>query len=349
MKRIQTLLLLMLLLALALPVCGAYALEDDSGAMAKQLQAKATYDSSLYVCRSTSTTVDSGTLGICYWEGNSWPKSWRTSNSKVVRIVGCEDNWVRLEYLKPGKAKVTVKLQNGKRYNISVKVVDPYAPTRVETRIDGFGLDGDQRFVKSITVRVGDGFWIHGTVYHNNETENVSQKVTFKTSSKRVARITEVYEEYGDAYVQCNRTGSATVTVTANNGKKAKLAIKVVKNKVDNINPRPGRATIKSRYAEQPGAILKSVEFKDANTLVIEYYIINGSNKRRKINIDEITLMDEAKNEEIFWTREIKPVYGVPAYGCKVLKITTHYFEWVQDYDLVRNRYSFSCYDECWW
>ena len=106
-----------------------------------------------------------------------------------------------------GSTKITVKTYNRKKATCTVTVINPYAPT---------GIKLDKK--STIKLTVGE------TIQLNAELTPATAIDTIKwTTSKASVATVE------DGLVTAVKKGSATITVTTSNGKKAKVKIKVVK------------------------------------------------------------------------------------------------------------------------
>jgi len=106
-----------------------------------------------------------------------------------------------------GSTKITVKTYNRKKATCTITVINPYAPT---------GIKLDKK--STIKLTVGE------TIQLNAELTPATAIDTIKwTTSKASVATVE------DGLVTAVKKGSATITVTTSNGKKAKVKIKVVK------------------------------------------------------------------------------------------------------------------------
>ncbi len=147
---------------------------------------------------------DTLTLDVIYSPRDSFsPVSWSSSNKKVVSID--EDGF--MEALKEGSATITVRTENGKKDTLKLKVVDPYKPTKVELDASG-----------TIILAVGDELQLDAIVYP----ETAETTLEWDCSSSRCT-VDE------DGFVTAIRTGTATITVETENGKKDSVSIRVVK------------------------------------------------------------------------------------------------------------------------
>ena len=131
--------------------------------------------------------------------------TWSTSKAKVATV---KDGVVTP--VAEGSAKITAK--SGKvKATITIKVVDPNKPAAVT--LDKTG---------TMTLKVGDTLNLTATL----SPVTATRQLTWKTSSAKVATVT--VDANQNAVVRAVKKGSATITVTTHNSKKATLKIKVV-------------------------------------------------------------------------------------------------------------------------
>ncbi len=137
-------------------------------------------------------------------ENAEFSLTWKTSNGRVATV---ENGQVR--GVSEGSVRITATTNNGKSASVTVKVVDPYKPTKVT-------LD------KTGTVQLNLGETLKLTPSLTPATAQADY--TWKTSSAKVATVSGgVVTPVGE--------GTATITVTAIRGKlkkTAKVKIKVV-------------------------------------------------------------------------------------------------------------------------
>jgi hypothetical protein len=137
---------------------------------------------------------------VTYSKGDSI-KSWKSSNAKVATVT----NKGKITAKKAGKATITVTLKSGKKASFTVKVQKAAVTTTKVTVAS-----------KSVSLKKGKTAQIKATVTPVTS----SQKVTYKTSNKKVATVTN------KGKITAKKKGSATITVTS--GKKtAKVKVKV--------------------------------------------------------------------------------------------------------------------------
>ena len=108
-----------------------------------------------------------------------------------------------------GTAKITATAYNGKKATITVKVVDGNKPTAVSI------TNG-----KSITITEGDIVKLEAAL----TPATAASKLTWKSSKKNVVRVS------ADGTIEGWRKGTAKVTVTTANKKKATITVKVKKD-----------------------------------------------------------------------------------------------------------------------
>lgn len=240
---------------------------------------------------SISRTYPLGQIIEVYWENSKHrAKSWSSSNTKVVQVKTSEPDASCYMYMKSvGKATVSIKMDNGKKLYIYIKVVDPYAPTYVEI-VDE---ESDDMFVtgKTYNVLVGNTVQLSSISFLGSEYVNIRQDVTWKSSKESVADVDST------GLVYCKREGSAKITVTTYNGKKASCTFKVKQNKADNLCPKPKTKQIKNlgnRYV----LALKSIEKKKYGDVVCEAYFANGTTQKIKY-LTNVELLIYNKSGEV--------------------------------------------------
>ena len=137
-------------------------------------------------------------------ENAEFSLTWKTSNGRVATV---ENGQVR--GVSEGSVRITATTNNGKSASVTVKVVDPYKPTKVT-------LD------KTGTVQLNLGETL--TLTPSLTPSTAQADYTWKTSSAKIATVS------GGAVTPVGE-GTATITVTAIRGKVKKTAtvkIKVV-------------------------------------------------------------------------------------------------------------------------
>ena len=137
---------------------------------------------------------------ILYPETAETVLEWDSSSS---RCEVDEDGLVTT--VRTGSATITVESENGKKDSVKIKVVDPDEPYSVELSEDS-----------TVYLTVGEEFQLDAVVYP----ETADTELSWRTSSSRC----EVDE---DGLVTAVRTGSATITVRTENGKRDSVRIKV--------------------------------------------------------------------------------------------------------------------------
>ena len=137
-------------------------------------------------------------------ENAEFSLTWKTSNGRVATV---ENGQVR--GVSEGSVRITATTNNGKSASVTVKVVDPYKPTKVT-------LD------KTGTVQLNLGETL--TLTPSLTPATAQADYTWKSSSAKIATVS------GGAVTPVGE-GTATITVTAVRGKvkkTAKVKIKVV-------------------------------------------------------------------------------------------------------------------------
>ena len=105
-----------------------------------------------------------------------------------------------------GKAKITVKLTDGKKLTLTVKVTDPKAPKTVKI------TQG-----KNAALKAGKTLALKTTL----TPKDARYALTWTSSNKKVATVSS------KGVVKAKKAGKAKITVTTQNGKKASLTITV--------------------------------------------------------------------------------------------------------------------------
>ena len=203
------------------------------------------------------------------------------SSREAVATVG-PDGYVTAK--KKGDTRITLETEQGTTYRVSVTVVNPGKP--------------DKLFFtkKSITLYTGELDVDLDDLLRakSGSTEYDFYDVTWKSSKKSVVTV----NSEGD--IKAKKPGSAIITATAKNKKKATIRIDVKKNRIDNIFPRPKMNKIgQNKYA----IYLKSLEFTTDKTVVAEYYLLFTYPRRYTTTVfsyidDRIYLVDPDDGEE---------------------------------------------------
>ena len=114
-----------------------------------------------------------------------------------------------------GTTKITVATYNKKKAVVTVKVTSPYDPTGVQIlNADGAAVKGTLRLKVGETLKLNSALLPLGVARGS---------VAWMSSSAKVATVS------ADGLVEAVKAGSAKITVTAPNGKKATVSVKVVK------------------------------------------------------------------------------------------------------------------------
>ena len=127
--------------------------------------------------------------------------TWKSSKAKVASVSSAG----KVTSQSAGTTKITVKTSNGKKASVKVKVVAP-VPKSVKI------TNG-----KKATLEVGKKL----TLNTQFSPKNAESKLTWSTSDKKVAAVTS------KGVVTAKAVGTATITVTTANGKKAEIEITV--------------------------------------------------------------------------------------------------------------------------
>ncbi len=130
-------------------------------------------------------------------------KSYKSSRPWVASVSASGE----VSAIAEGTAKITVRTVNHKKATIKIKVVNPYKPVKV------FIAQG-----KTATLALGQTLQLTAVM----SPDTAQSALTWKTSKKRVAVVS------GDGLVTPLREGTAKITVSTKNKKKATIKIKVV-------------------------------------------------------------------------------------------------------------------------
>ena len=126
--------------------------------------------------------------------------TWSSSKTKVATV----DQNGLVKALSEGTAKITVKTDNGKKATYTIKVSDPYKPTAVSLSFSG-------------TVTAGKSAQLTPTLTPST----AKTTYTWKSSKTSVATVSSA------GLVTGVKAGTAKITVTTANGKKASVSVKV--------------------------------------------------------------------------------------------------------------------------
>lgn len=135
---------------------------------------------------------------------NASPKGWKAKSSKIVKLS--RDG--RIKALKEGKTTVTITLKSGKKWKLTVTVVDPNKPQGIQINEKG-----------PLTLRVGQSQRLTPILSPSSATT----KLKWSSSRSKVVSVSS------NGTLKAKRAGSATITVKTANGKKATIKIKVKK------------------------------------------------------------------------------------------------------------------------
>ena len=145
--------------------------------------------------------------------------TWKSSSVKVATV----DAKGKVTPVREGTAKITVKTHNKKSATITVKVVDPYKPTKL-TLAQG----------KKATLYPGQTL----TLSPSLSPSTAKSDLNYKSSRKSVATVDP------NGRITALRKGTAKITVTAKNNKKAKatITVKVLSEKDFDLTPWFGKS-----------------------------------------------------------------------------------------------------------
>ena len=127
------------------------------------------------------------------------------------KLVNFDADTGKLELLKTGTAKITVKPQKGSSVVLTLKIIDPTIPTKI-TIEEG----------KKADAVVGTPFTVTPVI----EPSTADKTVTYKSSNLKVATVDE------KGVVTLLQKGSTTIKVTTSNKKTASITLKVTDPKL---------------------------------------------------------------------------------------------------------------------
>jgi len=131
--------------------------------------------------------------------------TWTSSNKKIATV----DKYGNVKGIKAGTANITVKTSNGKTHTIKVTVKKP-------TPIKSIKLNK-----KILKLELNKTYQLKATINPSSTTD--SKVLTWSTSNKKVAIVDK------NGKITAVGGGSATITVTTSNKKKAKVKVTVSK------------------------------------------------------------------------------------------------------------------------
>lgn len=203
------------------------------------------------------------------------PKAYKSSKPKVASVSA--GGLVTAK--KAGKAKITAKLSGKKKIVITVTVKDPCAPTGVAidnapgTIYIGMGTP-------RLTARLEPGY--------------ARTTLKWKSSNRKVLRVS------ADGVLTPVKAGTAKITVTTGNKKKAAVKLTVKKNLIV-MNAKPTKPQISS-VLEGFRIGVKSVERKADGAYEIQWYLCNNFAESRKItNLGRALWINGVKVAEKVW------------------------------------------------
>lgn len=163
--------------------------------------------------RSKSVEVAVGQRFMIEVTGDHIAESFKSSRSSVCEVLD-SDSGIILPG-KEGTAKITIKLLDSKKkYTLTVKVVDPYKPTKIKLSAETKEIDLYEY------AETGEGLAIE----YDLTPETAESEITWKSSNKKIAEVS-------DGEVIPYKEGRVTITATTVSGKKKDtIRIKVTNN-----------------------------------------------------------------------------------------------------------------------
>ena len=215
-------------------------------AMADELvekSAAAKDGSSFYIAANSTVTMNVGQQIAVDPQGRT-VKSVKSSRKKSASISMSGV----VTALAEGTSKLTITYTNRTRFVLKVKVVDPNKPSSVYFA-EGAAINLYAGQSKALTPQLSPSTAV--TTY------------TWKTSRSKIVKVS------GGVI-----TGVAKGT--------AKITVRVLANKVDNLNPAPTAADI-AAIGRNWTVRLKSVEILGGGKVAVEFYLLNGLGTSKQI------------------------------------------------------------------
>lgn len=245
---IRRVLALVLALMLAVPF---FAMADEL----VEKSAAAKDGSSFYIAANSTVTMNVGQQIAVDPQGRT-VKSVKSSRKKSASISMSGV----VTALAEGTSKLTITYTNRTRFVFSVKVVDPNKPSSVYFA-EGAAINIYAGQSKALTPQLSPSTAV--TTY------------TWKTSRSKIVKVS-------GGVITGVAKGTAKITVTTANKKKATITVRVLANKVDNLNPAPTAADI-AAIGRNWTVRLKSVEILGGGKVAVEFYLLNGLGTSKQI------------------------------------------------------------------
>ena len=192
-------------------------------------------------------------------------KSFKSSKNKVAVVTSTG----LIGAVGEGRATITATVSKKKKIKIAVTVNNPGKPTAV-------GIDLSQ----------GNAFFVGlAPVQLNVLMEPAGARTTlkWKSSNKKVAVVSPA------GVLTPLRPGKTKITVTTANKKKYTANIRIYRNILDNISPRPTRAQVKS-IGKAWAIQMKSLERTAWGQYIATFYILDGLGRARWINNFDVSV-----------------------------------------------------------
>ena len=245
---IRRVLALVLALMLAVPF---FAVADEL----VEKSAAAKDGSSFYIAANSTVTMNVGQQIAVDPQGRT-VKSVKSSRKKSASISMSGV----VTALAEGTSKLTITYTNRTRFVFKVKVVDPNKPSSVYFA-EGAAINIYAGQSKALTPQLSPSTAV--TTY------------TWKTSRSKIVKVS-------GGVITGVVKGTAKITVTTANKKKATITVKVLANKVDNLNPAPTSSDI-TAIGRNWTVRLKSVEILGGGKVAVECYLLNGLGTSKQI------------------------------------------------------------------
>ncbi len=151
--------------------------------------------------------------------------SWKSSSAKIASVSG-KGKKAKIKAVGAGTAKITCKVGAATVSGLTVKV---------RQKVTSFTMqDSSSKAKTSASLTAGETLVLKGAINGNKAGSTTNQTVKWSSSNSKVATVKKT--NVNSAKVTAVSAGSATITATAQDGKKATCAIKVTGKSNGNSN-----------------------------------------------------------------------------------------------------------------
>lgn len=227
-------------------------------------------------------------------------KTYKSSNSTVAAVSASGVVTTK----KDGTVKITVTLNNKKKQELTIVIVDPTKATSITLDYEG-----------TIYMVPGQEIMVEADMAPATATSTI----TWKSSSKKVVSLANTTGEF--CTITAKEKGLTVITAMTATKKKDTFKIRVVPNKIDNLHTKPSSTYIKSQYPGGWDMELKSMEILADDKVVVECYLVNGTGA----TLSKLTNVVA----QIYYGDEVIVDAAIPSktvsckkYASKILKLT---------------------------